>query len=49
MAPFKKQFVTSGCGSVGRTVASDSGSPRFESSQQQNFIHYKCVMLMGNL
>ena len=28
----------SGCGSVGRAVASDSRGPQFESSQQQKFI-----------
>ena len=28
----------SGCGSVGRAVASDTRGPRFESSHQQKFI-----------
>ena len=30
---------TSGCGSVGRVVASDTRGLRFESSHRQNFIH----------
>ena len=29
----------SGCGSVGRMIASDSRGLRFESSHQQNFIY----------
>ena len=29
----------SGCGSVGRAVASDTRGPRFESSHQQKFIY----------
>ena len=29
----------SGCGSVGRAVASDTRDPRFESSHQRNFIY----------
>ena len=31
-------FVGSGCGSVGRAVASDSRGPRFKFGHQQNFI-----------
>ena len=30
--------LDSGCGSVGRAVASDIKNPGFESSHQQNFI-----------
>ena len=29
----------SGCGAVGRAVASDTRGPRFESSHRRNFIH----------
>ena len=31
----------SGCGSVGRAVASDTRGPRFESSHRQKFINTK--------
>ena len=31
--------VGSGCGSVGRTVASDTRDPRFESSHRQKFVN----------
>ena len=34
----KCQTLGSGCGSVGRAVASDSRGPRFESSHRQKFI-----------
>ena len=33
-----KRDSSGGCGSVGRTVASDSRGPRFVSSHQQKFI-----------
>ena len=37
--PTNKMSITvgSGCGSVGRAVASDTRDPRFQSSHQQNF------------
>ena len=34
----KKLYLGSGCGSVGRVVASDSRGPQFESSHRQKFI-----------
>ena len=34
----KNNFKGSGCGSVGRAVASDTRGPWFESSHRQNFI-----------
>ena len=36
--PVKKLPRGSGCGSVGRAVASDARGPRFESSHCQTFI-----------
>ena len=33
-----KQVMGSGCGSVGRAVASNSRGPRFESSHREKFI-----------
>ena len=35
----KNVNVGSGCGSVGRAVASDTRSPRFESSHRQKIIN----------
>ena len=35
----KNAYVGSGCGSVGRAVASDARGPRFESSHWQKFIN----------
>ena len=37
--PLKKKAGGSGCGSVGRAVASDTRGPRFESSHRQKFIN----------
>ena len=39
VGPFKKLCMAgSGCGSVGRAVASDTRGPQFESSHQKLFI-----------
>ena len=38
----------SGCGSVGRAVASDTRDPRFESSQRQKFIFIEHVFTTVN-
>ena len=35
-----KQDLGSGCGSVGRAVASDTIDPRFESRHRQNLIYH---------
>ena len=35
----KESFMGSGCGAVGREVASDTRGPRFESSHRQKFIY----------
>ena len=35
----KETLMGSGCGSVGRAVASDTRRPRFESSHRQKIIH----------
>ena len=37
--PFKMKPEGSGCGSVGRAVASDTRGPRFESSHRQNLLN----------
>ena len=36
---YKESIKESGCGSVGRAVASDTRGPRFESSHRQKFIN----------
>ena len=35
----KIESINSGCGSVGRAVASDTRDPQFESGHWQNFIY----------
>ena len=40
LAGQKIQAMGSGCGSVGRVVASDSRDPQFESSHRQTFIEH---------
>ena len=37
-------FPKSGCGSVGRAVAFDTGGPRFDHSHQQNFIEHLFII-----
>ena len=37
-------ILGSGCGSVGRAVASDTRGSRFESSHQQTFIRNICLL-----
>ena len=39
----------SGCGSVGRVVASNSRGPRFESSHWQNFIYILNICLLSTV
>ena len=39
----------SGCGSVGRAVASDTRGPRFESSHQQKFISILNISLLSTV
>ena len=47
----KNEAKGSGCGSVGRAVASDTRDPRFESIHRQKFIYIKnlftvnCVLI----
>ena len=36
---FKDTSSGSGCGSVGRAVASNTGDPRFESRHRRNFVY----------
>ena len=38
------KFVGSGCGAVGRAVASDTRGPPFESSHQQNLYELSTVL-----
>ena len=38
----------SGCGSVGRAVASDTRGPRFESSHRQKFINIEQLLYTVN-
>ena len=40
--------VGSGCGSVGRAVASDARGPQFESSHRQNIIHVLTINCIEN-
>ena len=42
-------FLGSGCGSVGRAVASDTRGPRFESSHRQKFIFILNICLMSTV
>ena len=42
-------FRGSGCGSVGRAVASDTRGPRFESSHQQKFINILNICLLSTV
>ena len=40
----KTQLVLgSGCGSVGRAVASNTRGPQFESSHQQFYLYWQCI------
>ena len=39
----------SGCGSVGRAVASDTRGQRFESSHQQKFIYILNICLLSTV
>ena len=39
----------SGCGSVGRAVASNTRGPRFESSHQQKFIHIEHLFTVNRV
>ena len=43
----KITYIGSGCGSVGRAVASDTRGPRFESSHQQKFIYTLNICLLS--
>ena len=42
-----REFLDSGCGSVGRSVASDARDPRFESSHRQ--IYFLSAVLKTGL
>ena len=42
-------FLGSGCGSVGRAVASNTRGPRFESSHQQKFIFKLNIWLLSTV
>ena len=46
--PKKNNELGSGCGSVGRAVASNTRSPWFESSHQQIFIQNSCLPIVVN-
>ena len=48
MHQIKKQEEGSGCGSVGRAVASDTRGPRFESSHRQKFINIEQLLYAVN-
>ena len=39
----KLDYLGSGCGSVGRAVASDTRGPRFEYSHRQKFIYWTFI------
>ena len=41
------ETMGSGCGSVGRAVASDSRGPRFESSHRQKFIYIELLFTVN--
>ena len=45
----KLKWVGSGCGSVGRAVASDTRGPRFESSHRQKFIYILNICLLSTV
>ena len=45
----KQVNMCSGCGSVGRVVASNSRGPRFESSHRQNFIYMLNICLLSTV
>ena len=45
----KHLFFGSGCGSVGRAVASDTRGPQFESSHQQKFIYKWNICLLSTV
>ena len=42
-------ILGSGCGSVGRAVASDTRGPRFESSHWQKFIYIMNICLLSTV
>ena len=44
-----KHHVGSGCGSVGRVVASDTRGPRFKSSHRQKFIYILNICLLSTV
>ena len=46
---FKLSLVGSGCGSVGRVVASDTKGPRFKSSHRQQFIYTLNICLLSTV
>ena len=45
----KNEAKGSGCGSVGRAVASDTRDPRFESSHWQKFIYILNICLLSTV
>ena len=42
-------LLGSGCGSVGRVVASDTKGPQFESSHRQKFIYLLNICLLSSV
>ena len=46
---YQKVNLGSGCGSVGRGVASDTRGPRFESSHWQIFIYILNICLVSTV